>query len=31
MPLGDGPNDTGLSRRHLIGQCEASLRWLRTD
>ena len=31
MPMGDGPNDAGLSRHHLIGQCEASLRRLRTD
>ena len=26
MPTGDGPNDAGLSRHHLIAQCEASLR-----
>src|SRR3954454_24833984 len=26
-----GPNDRGLSRQHLIGACEASLRRLRTD
>jgi aryl-alcohol dehydrogenase-like predicted oxidoreductase len=31
MPMGDGPNDAGLSRHHLIGQCEASLRRLGTD
>jgi aryl-alcohol dehydrogenase-like predicted oxidoreductase len=31
MPMGDGPNDAGLSRRHLIAACEASLRRLRTD
>ena len=31
MPMGDGPNDAGLSRRHLIGACEASLRRLGTD
>jgi aryl-alcohol dehydrogenase-like predicted oxidoreductase len=31
MPMGDGPNDAGLSRHHLIQQCEASLRRLRTD
>jgi aryl-alcohol dehydrogenase-like predicted oxidoreductase len=31
MPMGDGPNDAGLSRHHLIGECEASLRRLRTD
>ena len=31
FPMGDGPNDCGSSRRHLIEQCEASLRRLRTD
>ena len=31
MPMGDGPNDAGLSRRHLIAACEASLRRLGTD
>ena len=31
MPMGDGPNDAGLSRHHLIRSCEASLRRLRTD
>ncbi|HJW36450.1 MAG TPA: aldo/keto reductase, partial [Actinomycetes bacterium] len=31
MPMGEGPNDAGLSRHHLITQCEASLRRLRTD
>ena len=31
MPVGEGPNDAGLSRHHLIRQCEASLRRLRTD
>jgi aryl-alcohol dehydrogenase-like predicted oxidoreductase len=31
MPMGDGPNDAGLSRHHLIEGCEASLRRLRTD
>jgi aryl-alcohol dehydrogenase-like predicted oxidoreductase len=31
MPVGDGPNDAGLSRYHLIRQCEASLRRLGTD
>ena len=31
MPMGDGPNDAGLSRKHLIEACEASLRRLRTD
>ena len=28
MPMGDGPNDAGLSRHHLIAECEASLRRL---
>jgi len=28
---GDGPNDAGLSRHHIIAACEASLRRLRTD
>src|SRR5215204_3606430 len=31
MPAGDGPNDTGLSRQHIIRQCEESLRRLGTD
>jgi aryl-alcohol dehydrogenase-like predicted oxidoreductase len=31
MPMGEGPNDAGLSRHQLIAQCEASLRRLRTD
>lgn len=31
MPMGDGPNDAGLSRQHLIEACEASLHRLRTD
>jgi aryl-alcohol dehydrogenase-like predicted oxidoreductase len=31
MPMGDGPNDAGLSRHHLVAECEASLRRLRTD
>ncbi|WP_275559234.1 aldo/keto reductase [Streptomyces sp. 5-6(2022)] len=31
LPVGPGPNDTGASRHHLIAQCEASLRRLRTD
>ena len=31
MPMGDGPNDAGLSRQHLIAACEASLRRLGTD
>ncbi len=29
--LGDGPNDVGSSRAHLIASCEASLRRLGTD
>jgi aryl-alcohol dehydrogenase-like predicted oxidoreductase len=28
---GDAPNDTGLSRRHILAGCEASLRRLDTD
>jgi aryl-alcohol dehydrogenase-like predicted oxidoreductase len=31
FPMGEGPNDRGLSRWHLIRECEASLRRLRTD
>ncbi len=31
FPTGDGPNDRGLSRWHLIRACEASLKRLRTD
>jgi aryl-alcohol dehydrogenase-like predicted oxidoreductase len=31
FPMGDGPNEAGLSRQHLIEACEASLRRLRTD
>jgi aryl-alcohol dehydrogenase-like predicted oxidoreductase len=31
MPVGDGPNDTGLSRYHIIRECEGSLRRLATD
>ena len=31
FPMGDGPNDRGLSRWHLIRECEASLKRLRTD
>ncbi|MDX6228462.1 MAG: hypothetical protein QOI76_1852 [Frankiales bacterium] len=31
FPMGDGPNDGGLSRHHLIRGCEASLRRLGTD
>jgi aryl-alcohol dehydrogenase-like predicted oxidoreductase len=29
--MGDGPNDAGLSRHHVIASCEASLRRLRAD
>ena len=29
--MGDGPNDLGNSRRHIIAACEASLRRLKTD
>lgn len=31
FPMGDGPNDRGLSRYHLIRECEASLKRLKTD
>ena len=31
FPMGDGPNDRGLSRHHIINECEASLRRLQTD
>jgi aryl-alcohol dehydrogenase-like predicted oxidoreductase len=31
MRLGTGPHDVGLSRKHLVAACEASLRRLRTD
>jgi aryl-alcohol dehydrogenase-like predicted oxidoreductase len=30
-PMGPGPNDQGLSRKHLIDACDASLRRLQTD
>ena len=29
--MGNAPHDTGLSRKHLIAACEASLRRLQTD
>jgi aryl-alcohol dehydrogenase (NADP+) len=29
--VGHGPNDAGLSRRHILAACEASLRRLQTD
>ena len=31
MPMGEGPNDAGLSLHHVISGCEASLRRLGTD
>ncbi|MFI7339906.1 aldo/keto reductase family protein [Streptomyces sp. NPDC050085] len=31
LPVGDGPNDRGLSRKHVMESCDASLRRLRTD
>jgi aryl-alcohol dehydrogenase-like predicted oxidoreductase len=31
FPMGEGPNDRGLSRWHLIRECEASLKRLQTD
>jgi aryl-alcohol dehydrogenase-like predicted oxidoreductase len=31
MKVGPGSNDSGLSRRHILAACEASLRRLRTD
>jgi aryl-alcohol dehydrogenase-like predicted oxidoreductase len=31
MPVGDGPNDTGLSQHHIIRQCGESLRRLGTE
>ena len=31
MPMGDGPNDAGLSRHHIMRAAEASLRRLGTD
>lgn len=31
FPMGEGPNDRGLSRKHIMEQCEASLRRLGTD
>ena len=31
FPMGDGPNDTGSSRFHLLQACEGSLRRLGTD
>jgi aryl-alcohol dehydrogenase (NADP+) len=31
MRIGHGPNDQGLSRRHILASCEASLKRLKTD
>jgi aryl-alcohol dehydrogenase-like predicted oxidoreductase len=31
FPMGDGPNEKGLSRKHIMEQCHASLKRLRTD
>lgn len=31
FPMGDGPNDRGLSRKHIMEQCDASLRRLGVD
>ncbi|MBA2516270.1 MAG: aldo/keto reductase [Solirubrobacterales bacterium] len=31
MSMGEGPNDAGLSRHHLIAECENSLRRLKTE
>jgi voltage-dependent potassium channel beta subunit len=31
FPMGDGPNDQGLSRKHIFEQCHASLKRLKTD
>jgi len=31
FPMGPGPNDLGLSRKHILSSVEASLRRLRTD
>src|SRR6266536_2788209 len=31
FPMGEGPNDRGLSRKHIMEQCHASLRRLGTD
>jgi aryl-alcohol dehydrogenase-like predicted oxidoreductase len=31
FPTGDGPNDRGLGRKHVLESCEASLRRLQTD
>lgn len=31
FPMGDGPNDRGSSRHHILRACEASLKRLGTD
>lgn len=31
FPMGDGPNDRGLSRKHILEQCDASLKRLGVD
>lgn len=31
FPMGEGPNDRGLSRKHIMEQCHASLKRLGTD
>lgn len=31
FPMGEGPNDRGLSRKHIVEQCNASLERLGTD
>jgi len=31
FPMGDGPNDRGLSRKHIFEQCHLSLKRLQTD
>lgn len=31
FPMGDGPNDRGLSRKHIVEQCNLSLKRLGTD
>jgi aryl-alcohol dehydrogenase-like predicted oxidoreductase len=31
FPMGDGPNDVGLSRKHVLAGCDASLERLGTD
>lgn len=31
FPMGEGPNDRGLSRKHILEQCDASLKRLGTD